>query len=64
MRKQFIVIVAVLAFGPVAERGWAGSETREAMPQKLTFAQGILEGLTFEKFDLVFTNAARLRELS
>ena len=34
------------------------------MRQKLIYAQGVLEGLTLEKFDLVVTNAAKLRDMS
>jgi hypothetical protein len=38
--------------------------TQAAMRLKLTYAQGVLEGITLEKFDLVLTNAARLRDMS
>src|SRR5215207_5050849 len=34
------------------------------MRQKLVYAQGILEGVTLEKFDLVLTNTAPLRNMS
>jgi hypothetical protein len=38
--------------------------TQPFMRQKLVYAQGILEGVTLEKYDLVITNAARLRDMS
>ena len=38
--------------------------TQAAMRLKLTYAQGVLEGITLEKFDLVITNAAKLRDMS
>src|SRR6266576_2901810 len=34
------------------------------MRQKLNYSQGVLEGLTLEKFDLVVTNAALLRDMN
>lgn len=34
------------------------------MRHKLNFSQGILEGLTLERFDLVVTNALMLRDMS
>jgi Cytochrome C' len=38
--------------------------TQPFMRQKLAYANGILEGITLEKFDLVVTNAVRLRDMS
>lgn len=38
--------------------------TQTAMRLKLTYAQGVLEGITLQKFDLVITNATRLRDMS
>jgi Cytochrome C' len=38
--------------------------TQVFMRQKLAYAQGVLEGITLEKFDLVLTNATRLRDMS
>jgi nitrate/TMAO reductase-like tetraheme cytochrome c subunit len=38
--------------------------TQAAMRLKLTYAQGVLEGITLEKFDLIITNAAKLRDMS
>ena len=38
--------------------------TQGFMRQKLTFAIGLLEGVTLEKFDLILTNAAPLRDMS
>jgi len=34
------------------------------MRLKLTYAQSVLEGITLEKYDLVITNAAKLRDMS
>jgi len=34
------------------------------MRQKLNYSKGVLEGLTLEKFDLVVTNAALLRDMN
>ena len=38
--------------------------TQPFMRKKLIYASGILEGITLEKFDLVTTNAAALRDMS
>lgn len=38
--------------------------TQVFMRQKLTYAQGVLEGITLERFDLITTNAAKLRDMS
>src|ERR1043166_3508961 len=38
--------------------------TQAAMRLKLTYAQGVLEGITLEKYDLVMTNATKLRDMS
>jgi len=38
--------------------------TQPFMRQKLGYAQGILEGITLEKFDLVVTNATQLRNMN
>jgi hypothetical protein len=60
-----IVTVVGLAF---AVEGWCGERvtkpTQMFMRQKLTYAQGVLEGITLEKYDLVATNAAKLRDMS
>ena len=34
------------------------------MRQKLNYSQGVLEGLTLEKFELVITNASLLRNMN
>jgi len=59
------VALTVLSVSNLASVG--ASETRPTavfMRQKLNFTQGILEGLTLEKFDLVATNASMLRDMS
>ena len=37
--------------------------SRAYMRQKLAYSQGVLEGLTLEKFDLVTKNAIRIRNM-
>ena len=64
-KRATLVCFAVLLFGfagPAAER--VIKPTQAAMRLKLTYAQGVLEGITLEKFDLIITNAARLRDMS
>jgi hypothetical protein len=48
------------AAGPTERR----LATQAFMRQKLVYSQGILEGITLEKFDLVSSNALRLRSMS
>jgi hypothetical protein len=56
-------IILMLGFAiHSAER--AVKPTQAAMRLKLTYAQGVLEGITLEKFDLIITNAAKLRDMS
>ena len=38
--------------------------TQEFMRRKLGYADGILQGLTLEKYDLVYTNAIKLRNMN
>jgi hypothetical protein len=42
----------------------ADTSTREIMKQKLTYSQGVLEGIALENFALIGTNAHRLGRLS
>src|SRR5436190_18390085 len=60
-----ILFSALLAFSVVslAEKT-KEHPTRDFMRLKLGYSQGILEGLTLEKFDLVITNATALRSMS
>jgi hypothetical protein len=59
-----IVFISVLTMS-VANAGEPLKKPNQLfMRQKLTFAQGVLEGITLEKFDLVITNAAKLRDMS
>lgn len=55
-----------LAGGIVALAGEpkAGPSFRDTMRFKLHFAQGVLEGITTEKFPLVVTNSAKLAQLA
>lgn len=53
---------AVSAPAPAEKSGHERSQL--FMRQKLTYSQGILEGLVLEKFDLVATNATLLRNMN
>src|SRR5437867_10433467 len=63
-RIFFPVVVAVLltfAFAWAAEKE---RPTKSFMRKKLVYSEGILEGLTLEKYDLVITNATLLRNMN
>jgi uncharacterized Fe-S radical SAM superfamily protein PflX len=58
-----IILVVLLTFA----FAWAAEKerpTKSFMRKKLTYSQGILEGLTLEKYDLVITNATLLRNMN
>ncbi len=58
--------LAIILLGLMA--GHAASQKRAAdqafMRQKLAYAQGILEGLTLQKYELVTKNALHMRSMS
>lgn len=56
--------VVALAFVALAAPYEKRSVSRGYMRQKLAYSQGILEGLTLEKFDLVTKNAIRIRGMN
>lgn len=65
-RIFFLIIIAILFTFSLA---WAAEKEKERptktfMRQKLTYSQGILEGLTLEKYDQVVTNATLLRNMN
>jgi Cytochrome C' len=65
LRVTGILMAAIALF--MASHGLAQKPQRPTQPfmrQKLVYAQGILEGITLEKFDLVITNATLLRDMS
>ena len=65
--KKRVLLMASLAATLLSFHIGLGETIRRTQPfmrQKLTYAQGILEGITLEKFDLVLTNAAPLRDMS
>ncbi len=67
MNRRTIQIGVAMVFSVLAvTQGLAQKErrTQPFMRQKLVYAQAILEGITLEKFDLVVTNATRLRDMS
>jgi hypothetical protein len=56
------VVMALLAMA--ATEGPRRPATQAFMRQKLAYSQGILEGLTLEKFDLVSKNAVLMRNMT
>lgn len=56
------VVMALLAMAATEEP--RRPATQAFMRQKLAFSQGVLEGLTLEKFDLVSKNAILLRNMT
>ena len=68
MRKNWRLVgtMAVLTFLVWTSGVWAQQthRTRDFMRQKLTYTQGVVEGITLEKYDLVLTNATSLRNMN
>ena len=68
MRKNRIVVGALIALGLSAAiseaRGQATHPTREFMRLKLSYNQGIVEGIVLQKYNLVLTNAVSLRNMN
>jgi hypothetical protein len=67
--SQTRILVIVMALGGLASsvalaENEKGRPTPEFMRQKLNYSQGILEGLVLEKYDLIATNAASLRNMN
>lgn len=62
-----ILAVATVTFAALAAQYELRTEPRTVsrgyMRQKLVYSQGILEGLSLEKFDLVTKNAIRVRNM-
>jgi hypothetical protein len=64
-RKREVVCISVLMLSVASHAAEKVVKPAQVfMRQKLTYAQGVLEGITLEKFDLVITNAAKLRDMS
>jgi hypothetical protein len=64
MRATFVYF-SILMFGFASQSAERVTKpTQASMRLKLSYAQGVLEGLTLEKFELVITNAAKLRDMS
>jgi hypothetical protein len=59
-----IIGMVALSFVVLAAPYEKRSVSRGYMRQKLAYSQGILEGLTLEKFDLVTKNAIRIRGMN
>lgn len=64
MNRRFAVAVSILMFSLAANAAEVVKPTQVFMRQKLTYAQGVLEGITLDKFDLVLTNATKLRDMT
>jgi hypothetical protein len=70
MRKNWIMIGVAMAtaffcWSPGALALAQGTHpTRDFMRLKLSYNQGIAEGIVLEKYDLVLTNAASLRNMN
>jgi hypothetical protein len=59
-----LVLVAIFLSAPPGNGAETGNSTRDFMRQKLGYTQGVLEGITLEKYELIITNAALLRNMS
>jgi hypothetical protein len=59
-----LIAVLALSCAVLAAPYEKRSVSRGYMRQKLTYSQGILEGLTLEQFDLVTKNAIRIRSMN
>ena len=58
-----IIIGVTVAFVALAATYEKREFARGYMRQKLAYSQGVLEGLTLEKFDLVTKNGIRIRNM-
>jgi hypothetical protein len=68
MKAKLLMTAAILGAVLLAPSGLGLAQVAKPMQgfmrQKLIYSQGVLEGITLEKFDLVLTNAALLRDMS
>ncbi len=64
MNRKLIIPGIAAAILIVSTTLAADRPTQPFMRQKSAYAQGLLEGITLEKFDLVLTNALKLRDMS
>lgn len=64
--KTMIAVAALGALALAASNGQVQKDrtTQEFMRRKLVYADGVLQGLTLEKYDMVLTNAIRLRSMN
>ena len=58
------MMMLVLSFSLASGLAQKEHPTRAFMRQKLNYSQGILEGLTLEKYDLITSNATLLRNMN
>lgn len=59
-----IILAALVSFSLVGGPARKESQTQAFMRKKLTYSQGILEGITLEKYTLVIRNAMLLRSMN
>ncbi len=64
MKNLWTTLAAAFALGLPVISSVAQQATKEAMRNKLDYAQKVLEGLTLQEFDLAVTNAVMLRDMS
>jgi uncharacterized Fe-S radical SAM superfamily protein PflX len=64
MFSGIIIIIAILFSLLSLAAEHKERPTKAFMRQKLVYSQGILEGLTLEKYELVVTNATALRNMN
>jgi hypothetical protein len=59
-----IIVAAVCGLALASGMAEHRRSGRDFMRQKLAYSQGILEGITLEKYDLVISNAVFLRKMN
>jgi uncharacterized Fe-S radical SAM superfamily protein PflX len=64
MFSGIIITIAIFLGLLSMAAGHKERPTQAFMRQKLVYSQGILEGLTLEKYELVITNATALRNMN
>ena len=66
MKTKLLAVLsaAVLLLATISLWAQTVKPTQAFMRQKLVYSQGILEGVTLEKYDLILTNVAPLRDMN
>ena len=60
----FLLVLAVAAAGVAAVTYENRATSKSFMREKLVYSQGVLEGLTLERFDLVTKNGIKMRKMN